>query len=204
VPHHSNLHRLRLMILFGALCLLTACGFHLRGVGGAALPETWKSMHLVTNDPNSEFTRAVITQFAANDVQWTDAESAKFNVVLSPERFEQRNLSLNSEARVSEFELTMSSQFKVLDALQQEVMAPTTVSVVKQMENNSRNEVGKEGEVRLLQSEMRSELAEQIMRRIGYFAISLQLQAEPQSEPESESESESESEPESEPDLNSQ
>ena len=198
MPHHSNQHWLRLTIILGALSLLTACGFHLRGVGDTALPEVWKSMHLVTNDPNSEFTRAVITQFAANDVQWTDAESAKFNVVLSPERFEQRNLSLNSEARVSEFELTMSSQFKVLDALQQEVMAPTTVSVVKQMENNSRNEVGKEGEVRLLQSEMRSELAEQIMRRIGYFAISLQLQAEPQSE----SKSEPESEPE--PDPNSQ
>ena len=151
---------------------------------------------MVTNDPNSEFTRAVIAQFAANGVQWTDAENAKFNVVLNPERFEQRNLSLNSEARVSEFELTMSSQFKVLDALQQEVMAPTTVSVVKQMENNSRNEVGKEGEVRLLQSEMRSELAEQIMRRIGYFAISLQLKAEVQSEPEPE--------PEPEPDTNSQ
>lgn len=184
MPHHCNQHRLRLTIILSALSLLTACGFHLRGVGGTTLPESWKSMHLVTNDPNSEFTRAVITQFAANGVQWTDTESAKFNVVLSPENFEQRNLSLNSEARVSEFELTMSSQFKVLDNIQQEVMAPTTVSIVKQMENDPRNEVGKEGEVRLLQSEMRSELAEQIMRRIGYFA--LQLQAEAQSEPEPE------------------
>ena len=194
MTHHWLQHLFRLAIILSAISLLTACGFHLRGVGGTALPETWKSMHLVTNDTNSEFTRAVITQFAANGVQWTDAESASFNVVLNPERFEQRNLSLNSEARVSEFELTMSSQFKVLDTTQQEVMAPTTVSVVKQMENDPRNEVGKEGEVRLLQSEMRSELAEQIMRRIGYFAINLPLQAEAQSEPE----------PEPEPEPNSQ
>ena len=50
------------------------------------------------------------------------------------------------------------------------------VSVVKQMENNPRNVVGKDGEMRLIQAEMRTELAEQIMRRIGFFAASRQPQ----------------------------
>ena len=132
-------------------------------------------MHLVTNQPNSEFTRAVMDQFAANGIEWFDAGDANYSLVLSPETFEQRNLSLNAEARVSEFELTMKSQFRVLNAsTQEEVIAPTTVSVVKQMENNPRNVVGKEGETRLIQAEMRSELAEQVMRRIGFYAINLQ------------------------------
>ena len=187
MPNHSVQHLFRLTILLGTLSLLAACGFHLRGVGGTTVPEQWKSMHLVTNNPNSEFTRVVIAQFAANGVQWTDAESANFSLVLSPERFEQRNLSLNSEARVSELELTMSSQFRILNTVKEEVMAPTTVSIAKQMENDPNNAVGKEGEVRLIQSEMRSELADQIMRRIGFYAISLQSQAEPESEPESDS-----------------
>ena len=48
-------------IIVGMICLLSACGFQLRGAGtgGTALPEAWKSMYLVTNDPNSEFTRDV-------------------------------------------------------------------------------------------------------------------------------------------------
>jgi LPS-assembly lipoprotein len=50
------------------------------------------------------------------------------------------------------------------------------VSVVKQMENNPRNVVGKEGEMRLIQTEMYAELAEQIMRRIAFFAASSQPQ----------------------------
>jgi len=96
--------------------------------------------------------------------------------VLSPERFEQRNLSLNSEARVAEFELSMSSQFSVLDAKNTEVMPTTVVSVVKQMENDPRNVVGKQGEVQLIQNEMRYELAEQIIRRISFYAASTQPQ----------------------------
>jgi LPS-assembly lipoprotein len=188
VPNHSVQHLFRLTILLGTLSLLTACGFHLRGVGGTTVPDEWKSMHLVTSNPNSEFTRAVIAQFAANGVQWTDAKSANFSLVLSPERFEQRNLSLNSEARVSELELTMSSQFRILNTVKEEVMAPTTVSIAKQMENDPNNAVGKEGEVRLIQSEMRSELADQIMRRIGFYAIILQSQAQAEPQPESESE----------------
>ena len=111
--------------------------------------------------------RDVTTLFAANGVQWTDRESANFSVVLSPERFEQRNLSLNSEARVAEIELTMSAQFSVFDADNSEVMAETIVSVVRQMENDPRNVVGKAGEMRLTQDEMRAKLAARDVSSMG-------------------------------------
>lgn len=170
------MHRrlIHLSFILGMTCLLVACGFQLRGTSGtrAAVPEQWKSMHLVSSNPNGEFSRNVTALFAANGVQWTESDAANFRLVLAPETFEQRNLSLNSEARVAEFELTMRSQFSVLDASGREVMPLTDVTIVKQMENDPRNVVGKEGEIRLIQSEMRYELAEQIMRRIGFFATS--------------------------------
>ncbi len=106
-------------LILGITCLLAACGFQLRGTGStpsASLPEAWQSMHLVTKNPNGEFTRAVTAQLAANGVQWTDREKADFNLVLGPERFKQRSLSLNSAARVAEYELTMDSEFSILDA----------------------------------------------------------------------------------------
>jgi LPS-assembly lipoprotein len=167
-------HLPHLILILGMTCLLAACGFQLRGVGGNsyALPQDWKSMHLVTGSPNSEFSRAVIAQLAANGVQWTDREEAKFILVLNPERFVQRSLSLNSEARVAEFELTMSSQFSIVDASNQEIVPLTTVTVIKQMSNDPRNVVGKEGEAQLIQNEMRTDLARQIMRRISFYANS--------------------------------
>ena len=173
-------------LLLGITCLLTACGFHLRGMGtaGASLPDSWKSMNLVTASPNSEFSRDVIAQLSANGVQWTDRDKANFSLLLGPERFEQRSLSLNSEARVAEYELTMSSQFSIVDASNKEVVATTPVTVVKQMENDPRNVVGKEGEVRLIQGEMRSDLAQQILRRISFYSASMtQPQGQPKKSP---------------------
>jgi LPS-assembly lipoprotein len=162
-------------LILGFTCMLAACGFQLRGTGGGGteLPTTWKNMHLVTGNPNGEFSRDVTAVFAANGVQWTDREDADFILLLGPDQFEQRNLSLNSEARVAELELTMWAEFSVVDASNTEVMSPSRVSVVKQMENNPRNVVGKDGEVRLIQNEMRTELAQQIMRRIGFYATNL-------------------------------
>jgi LPS-assembly lipoprotein len=161
-------------LVLGIACLLTACGFQLRGSGAdsAALPNEWKSMYLVTGNPNSEFSRAVKTVFTTNGVAWTAQEDANYSLVLGPEQYSQTNLSLNNEARVSQIELTMRSNFSVLDASGGEVMPDSTASVIRQMNNDPRNAQGMGEEVRILKSEMRTELAQQIVRRIGFFASS--------------------------------
>lgn len=161
-------------IILGMACLLGACGFQLRGTGdeGASIPGAWKSMHLITGNPNGEFSREVQSRFAANGVDWKSREDASYRLLLGPERFSQRNLSLNAEARAAEFELTMRARFSVRDADNNEVIAETDVSTIKQMENDPRNVVGKAEEIRILKTEMRRELAQQIMRRIGFFAAS--------------------------------
>lgn len=152
--------------------LLTACGFHLRGAGGTTVPDAWREMHLTTGNPNSELSREVQTRFAANGIHWVDRDQANYRVVLGPERFSQRNLSLNADARAAEFELTMKTEFAVLDAANKVVLEKSDAAVIKQMENDPRNVVGKAEEIRLLKTEMRAELAQQIMRRIGLFAAS--------------------------------
>lgn len=170
-----------LLTLLALTCLLSACGFQLRGVGGntVTVPEDWKSMSLITPNPNSELSREVVSRLSANGVEWSDRKSANYLLKLGPERFQQRNLSLNAEARAAEFELTMRTHFTVLTTDGTEVIAQTDASVMKQMENDPRNVVGKAEEVRLLKSEMRAELAQQIIRRIGFFASGSQAAASP-------------------------
>ena len=93
---------------------------------------------------------------------------------LGPERFSQRNLSLNAEARAAEFELTMRANFSVDEVSGEEVMATASAAVIKQMENDPRNVVGKAEEIRILKTEMRTELAQQILRRIVFYAASVE------------------------------
>ena len=165
----------RTLLALALLFTLTACGFQLRGTQAAtAMPEDWQKMNLVTGNPNSEFSREVQARFSANGIQWVDRDEADYVLKLGPERFSQRNLSLNAQARAAEFELTMRSNFTVLAPTGDEVMPDTEASVVKQMENDPRNVVGKAEEVQILKREMRTELAQQILRRIGFFAASTQ------------------------------
>lgn len=163
-------------LLLLALCLLqAACGFQLRGTGGdSALPDSWRSMYLDSNSPNSEFTRTLKATFAASGVEWVERGAATYVLRLGPERFSQRNLSVNAQARAAEFDLQMSVDFLVQGQEGQVTMQRTTAAVNKQMENDPLNVVGKAEEVRILRSEMRSELASQVLRRISFFAASNQ------------------------------
>lgn len=168
-------------VLLACAVALTACGFALRGTGDYSklLPEDWKSLALDSANGNSELSREITSRFAANGVQWGERGETQYTLVVKTEKFKQDNLSLSSEARAAEYELTMSTQFTVLDSNNQIAMEETKVGVVKQMENDPRNVVGKEEEIRLLQREMRTELAQQILRRMGFYASRTQTAEEP-------------------------
>ncbi len=158
------------------LCLgITACGFQLRGTGGgSALPAEWTRMYLASNDPNGELTRIVKSTFSASGIIWVPREEAQHILRLGPERFSQRNLSVNAQARAAEFDLVMSTEFIVFGSDREQVMERTSASVNKQMENDPQNVVGKAEEVRVLQGELRRELATQILRRISFFAANVE------------------------------
>ena len=162
----------QLVVTLALACVLCACGFQLRGTGGTSLPESWKKMFLSTGNPNGELSRELQSTFSANSITWVDTEQANYTLTVGGERFKQRNLSINAQARASEFELTMSTVFSVRNAGGQQVIEASEATVVKQMENDPSNVVGKAEEVRLLKAEMRTELVQQILRRVGYFASS--------------------------------
>tara|TARA_R100000005_G_scaffold86226_1_gene55006 strand:+ start:1876 stop:2394 length:519 start_codon:yes stop_codon:yes gene_type:complete len=151
--------------------LLSACGFQLRGAASSTgLPAEWRQLHLETGSPNSEFTRELRSRFSANGIEWVDRKEAAYILQLEPERFSQRNLSLTSEARAAEFELTLQTRFTVRAPDGTIAMESSEALVTKQMENDPSNVVGKAEEIRILQAEMRGELAQQILRRIGFHA----------------------------------
>ena len=109
-------YAVRFCLLFLATCVLSGCGFQLRGTGGLKVPEEWLEMHLSSMNPNGELSREVTNQFAAQGVNWHEGEAANYTLKLGRERISQRNLSLNAQARAAEIEITMRVQFSVLDA----------------------------------------------------------------------------------------
>lgn len=163
--------------LLAALVLLSAvlsgCGFQLRGADDSStLPEAWRQLALISSSPNSEFTRLFRSLGAARGINWVEAGEANYRLRLGNEQFMQRNLSINAQARASEFELLLRASFSITDASGASVLRQTEAEVAKQMENDPLNVVGKAEESRILREEMREELARQILRRINFFAAS--------------------------------
>jgi LPS-assembly lipoprotein len=87
-------------------------------------------------------------------------------LVLQPEQFTQRNVSLTAQARAAELELTLFTDFTLKQRESDPIEARATV--IRQMLNDPRNVVGKTEEMRLLREEMRRDLADQIARRVSH------------------------------------
>jgi LPS-assembly lipoprotein len=161
------------LLLLGLLGLLQACGFQLRGSADSNLPgvdPAWRELYLASAQPSAELATEVRARFASHGINWVERDAANYVIRLGPEQFEQRYLSLSAQARAAEYQLTMKAEFAVTDREGNELIPMTETSVIQQMENDPRNVVGKAEETRILRNEMRTELVQQILRRITYFA----------------------------------
>ncbi len=155
-------------LLLTCLLLLSGCGFQLRG--NIDIPPEWLAMHMQSPSPNGELASGVRSALGNNGVQWLEATEANITLQLGKEKFEQRNLTIGANARATEFELKLSTSMRVLNDQGKELSPATEVTVTKIMTHDPENVTGKVEESNLLRREMRSELIQQVMRRIRFLA----------------------------------
>ncbi len=155
---------LRITILACALGALSSCGFSLRG--SAALPVELQTLQILSAEPNSDIARELRRVMRNNDVNVEDTETTGgYRLQVGQEQNSERALSVNSQARAGEYQLTMSVPFQLLNA-GTPVLGPETISLERVYLADPENAAAKSDEARLIQQEMRRELALQILRRL--------------------------------------
>lgn len=162
--------RLLQVLSLALLPTLAACGFQLRG--DIDLPEQWRDLHLVSASPNSELSRAVEDSFANNGIHWLASQQASFILYLGNESFERRNLTIGRDASAAEFELDMSTTLRITASGGTEILPETTLRTLRVMTADPENVTGKVEEARLLQREMRTDLVQQLLRKVRFLATS--------------------------------
>lgn len=145
---------------------LAACGFHLRGSNGQyTMP--FHSVYLGFSDTSalgSELRR----NLRALDVDIvTDAAKAEAQFDVLAEVRNKTILSLNSQGRVREYQLTYTLIFKVRDAKGVELLAATEISLKRALQFNETQVLAKESEETLLYRDMQTDLVQQILRRLA-------------------------------------
>ena len=158
----------RRMCLTAILMCLAGCGFQLKGSDAASSSVKLEGMtlQLISSQHRSELTREVSRALSAAGLMLLEEGDAMLTLVLQPEQFMRRNVSLTAQTRAAELELRLSADFTLNQQASDPIDARATVT--RQMLNDPRNVVGKTEEIRLLRGEMRRDLADQIARRVSH------------------------------------
>jgi LPS-assembly lipoprotein len=146
---------------------LTACGFQLRGSNGSYnIP--FHSLYLSFSD-NSALGTELRRNLRANDhVKIVDkADEAEAQFLVLAETRNKSILSLNSLGRVREYLLSYTLSFTVRDAKGNVLLAPTEITLHRNMSFDETQVLAKEAEEALLYRDMQGDLVQQIMRRLA-------------------------------------
>lgn len=151
---------LRALILVLALSL-TACGFRLRGQQDFP----FDTIAVPSRTPlSSELKRAIVSGSNARLVE--DAKEADAVLMLLGEAQEKVILSLNTQGRVREYQLRYLVSFRVAKTKGADYIGPTRMLLTRDITFNDQV-LAKENEEAQLYREMRSDAAQQIMRRMA-------------------------------------
>lgn len=150
--------------LFAAL-LLSACGFHLRGLDqGSAF--AFASLYLKA--PVGGMGDVLRRQLALrHELSLQPAANlAEASLAIDKETVEKQILTVNTSGRVVEYQLIYRASFHV-DQAGHEWLAPTELVLRRDYSFDESNVLGKEAEEKALLRDMHIDAAQQIIRRLA-------------------------------------
>lgn len=157
---------LRFATVAGFTLLLCACGFALRGTQQSPIAI---DTVVLRGDVSSTLTRQLRDSLESVGVTTVIAQSANYVLTVGPEQINSRTLSVNGRAQAAQYELQMAVEV-ALERGDAMLMAPEVISVTRSYFEDTANIAGSNAERELLQTEMRQELVDTLVRRLAAAA----------------------------------
>lgn len=156
------------LLLLSCLLALSACGFHLRGVGSVS----FQTMYIQDSGaPN--IGRDLKRSIKSSGAKVVDsAEKAQISLELMSESNEKRILSLSGTGRVREYELLYHVVFRVRETGSELWSPPQTVEQRRDFTYNDSQVLAKDNEEARLNNDMRTDAIREILRRVSSLSKS--------------------------------
>ena len=160
-----KIHRLLYLLLI--LQFVTACGFQLQT--RSELPPEMQRTRLEIQSPDSDFARRLETQLEQNGVQVVTVlgDAAVLEVPVNSVRKEIQ--SIGDNARVREFLIRHSVQFRLLDSDGTELIPLQTFEQSRVYSFNEQDILAAERENEFLRKNLADSLARMVVRRLGTY-----------------------------------
>lgn len=154
---------MRLFLLLITL-MLASCGFHLRGQAG--MP--FNTLYIKTATPGTVLVNSLSRLLEANKVKMAESDE-KADVVLEivSELSDKQILSLGGDGRVNEFRLSYRVSLRAYDVKHQNWLPAEELVQRRDYSYDDTQVLAKEAEEEVLQQSMRSDMAQQIVRRLS-------------------------------------
>lgn len=147
--------------------LLSACGFQLRGANGkASLP--FRSIYLGIPEASPlgvELRRNI--RASGDTLIVSSPKDADAIIEVLQESRDKATLTLNTQGRVREYSLYYKVRFRVKDGKDKELLAPTEITLKRDLSFNESQIIAKEKEEEMLYRDMQSDVVQQILRRMA-------------------------------------
>jgi LPS-assembly lipoprotein len=146
--------------------LVSACGFRLQGQ--TPLPFTSLRVAIPENTQFGADVRRAI-QAASPNTRLVENNEGDYQAALQQvsESRTAREVSLNAQGRVEEYELTLTYTFRIVSNQNQIILPDTTLIVQRNLPFDDRVVQAKEGEQATLFQQMQMSLVSRLMRRIS-------------------------------------
>ena len=157
----------RNLSLLIAVLLMSACGFHLQTT--AELPPEMQRTRLEIQGPYTEFARRLESQLEQNGIKVVTAlyDAAVLQVPLNQTRKEIQ--SIGDNARVREFLVRHTVQFRLLDSKGVELIPLQTFEQSRVYSFNEQDILAAEREDEFLRDDLADTLARMVVRRLGTY-----------------------------------
>ncbi|AMM24980.1 LPS-assembly lipoprotein LptE [Variovorax sp. PAMC 28711] len=159
-----------LALLGVPLLALAGCGFELRkppvfAFKTISVRGSSATVNMIRRNLRAAGTVTVVDAGPAGTLDTAIAADAIVEV-LAEER--GRNVvSTNTSGLVRDLELSLRFRFKVVTPGGKELLGPTTIEQRRDLTYNETNAIAKESEAELLYRDMQSDVAQQVVRRLG-------------------------------------
>jgi outer membrane lipopolysaccharide assembly protein LptE/RlpB len=153
------------LFLVVLLCSLAGCGFYLKGYRQPVSPAL-DGLFVVGGDQRDTLAGVLQLNLRIAGVKLAaDAESARYSLQILQENFQSRVLAVDANGKALDSELQLHASFRLIrrsggEPLEQQL------ELVRQLSYSGADELGQRNERTQLSGDMRSDMANQIIRQL--------------------------------------
>lgn len=157
---------LKIVFLFGLICLLTACGFQLRSA--KQLPPELTYLNIKTSKPYGNFTNLLVKNFRGSGLRVSiNQQSAAINLNILQTSLNQSTPTIGTSNQARVYGYTYIVNFNLTTAKNKILLATQTVSGSGNLILNSNQVLGGNNQLNLLKQQLQQSVVNQIYNRLS-------------------------------------